>query len=406
MSVDTTAVASTNAPERGKLTKTISYYVAFVALGLVTASLGPTLPGLAENTQSLLSEISYLFTARSLGYLMGSFLGGRLYDRLLGHIVMGAALIIMTVMMVLVPLASLLWVLTAILLWLGLAEGALDVGGNTLLVWVHRHKVGPFMNGLHFFFGVGAFLSPIIIAWAVLISGGITWAYWTLALLILPVAIWLLSLTSPPVKKLLKDDPDVRINHGLVALIVFFFFLYVGAEVGFGGWIFTYAITLELSTETAAAYLTSAFWGALTVGRLVAIPIAVRFRPRTILFADLLGCLLSVAIIFVWSGSAVAVWVGTLGIGFSMASIFPTTLSLAERRMTITGKITGWFFVGASAGAMFLPWLIGQLFETIGPHITMLIIIGDLLMAVVVYVALIRYSVKQPATPGDVSSEI
>ena len=47
---------------------------------------------------------------------------------------------------------------------MGVAEGALDVGGNTLLIWVHRHKVGPFMNGLHFFFGAGAFLSPIIIA--------------------------------------------------------------------------------------------------------------------------------------------------------------------------------------------------------------------------------------------------
>jgi hypothetical protein len=34
---------------------------------------------------------------------------------------------------------------------LGMAEGALDVGGNTLLVWVHQEKVGPFMNGLHFF---------------------------------------------------------------------------------------------------------------------------------------------------------------------------------------------------------------------------------------------------------------
>ncbi len=51
-----------------------------------------------------------------------------------------------------------------------------------------------------------------------------------------------------------------------------FFFLYVGAEVGFGGWIFTYAVALDLGSETAAAYLTSAFWGALTFGRLLTIP--------------------------------------------------------------------------------------------------------------------------------------
>jgi FHS family Na+ dependent glucose MFS transporter 1 len=101
-------------------------------------------------------------------------------------------------------------------------------------------------------------------------------------------------------------------------------------------------------------------------------------------------------IILVWSGSLFAVWVGTLGIGFSMASIFPTTLSLAERRMTITGKVTGWFFVGASAGGMSLPWLIGQLFESIGPQMTMVVLLIDLLIAMGVYVVLIRQSVKPP----------
>ncbi len=60
------------------------------------------------------------------------------------------------------------------------------MGGNTLLVWVHREKVGPFMNALHFFLGVGAFLSPIMIAQVVLLSGGIRGAYWALALLMLP----------------------------------------------------------------------------------------------------------------------------------------------------------------------------------------------------------------------------
>jgi len=38
------------------------------------------------------------------------------------------------------------------------------------------------MNALHFFFGVGAFVSPIIVAQAILMTGDITWAYWVLAL--------------------------------------------------------------------------------------------------------------------------------------------------------------------------------------------------------------------------------
>ena len=49
--------------------------------------------------------------------------------------------------------------------------------GNTLLVWVHPARVGPVMNALHFFFGLGAFLSPILIAWAMRGTGDLIHAY-------------------------------------------------------------------------------------------------------------------------------------------------------------------------------------------------------------------------------------
>jgi len=385
----------------GKIANTVGYYAAFVGLGLAMASLGPTLPGLAENTKTQLSEISFLFTARSMGYLLGSLLGGRLYDRMPGHPLISVMLLLMAGMLGLAALMPLLWLLTLVLLVLGLAEGTVDVGGNTLLVWVHRHRVGPYMNALHFFFGVGAFISPIIIAQALLVSGGITWGYWTLALLMVPVALYVLRLPSPAGQTVAEDGTasPVYVNRLLVVLIALFFFLYVGAEVSFGGWIFTYTVTLGLTGEAAAAYLTSAFWGALTVGRLLAIPIAARFRPRHILLADLAGCLISVSIILLWPGSLLAVWLGTLGIGAAMASIFPTTLSLAERRMTITGQVTGWFFVGASLGGMSLPWLIGQLFESIGPRVTMVAVLVDLCILAAVFAILIIYSERLPDAP-------
>jgi len=391
----TTLSTTSASPERaGQISKTIGYYAAFVGIGLSIASLGPTLLVLAEHTQTHLSQISTLFTARSLGYLLGIFFGGRWYDRVPGHPVMGAGLIIMAVMLALVPLMSLLWVLTTVLLMLGMAEGALDVGGNTLLVWVHRRNVAPFMNGLHFCFGVGAFLSPIIIAQAVLRSGDIAWAYWMLAVWMVPVAIWLLRLPSPPAQTVSKDGPAGQSDLLLVILIAVFFSTFVGAEIGFAGWISTYAIALDLGDKASAAYLTSAFWGTLTLGRLLAIPIAVRFSPRSILLGDLAGCLASVGMILLWSNSVTAIWLGTFGFGFSIASMFPTCLNLAERLMTITGKITGRFLIGGSVGSMSLPWLIGQLFESIGPRVTMLAIMLDLIVAVGIFAALMLYSAR------------
>ena len=73
------------------ITQTAAYYCAFVALGFVPAAMGPALPVLAEHTHSSLAVISFLLSARSLGYLIGSFQGGRLYDRLPGHRVMAVS---------------------------------------------------------------------------------------------------------------------------------------------------------------------------------------------------------------------------------------------------------------------------------------------------------------------------
>jgi FHS family Na+ dependent glucose MFS transporter 1 len=189
-----------------------------------------------------------------------------------------------------------------------------------------------------------------------------------------------------------KDTSTGRANPWLVILIALFFFLCVGAESSFGGWIYTYAVASGLSDKAVAAYLTSAFWGALTVGRLLAVALAMRLSPRSMLLIDLAGCLIGVGIVLAWPGSVAAIWLGTIGTGLSIASLFPTTISFAGSRMTITGQVTGWFFVGASLGSMSLPWLIGQLFESIGPRVTMLLIAADVMAAMGVFVALMLYS--------------
>lgn len=155
---------------------------------------------------------------------------------------------------------------------------------------------------------------------------------------------------------------------------------------------FTYAVRLEIGGEAAAAYLTSAFWGALTFGRLVSIPLAVRVRPHWMLLGSLVGCLISVSLFLVFPLSPAATWLGAIGLGFSMAPFFPSTFSWAGRHLEVTGKVTGWFLVGASLGSMLLPWLIGQSFESLGPMSTMVIIALDIVLALVVFGILMLYS--------------
>lgn len=370
--------------------QTFTYYAAFVALGLTTASLGPTLLGLARQTGSELSAISFLFTARALGYLVGSFVGGRLYDRFPGHWTMAGGLVAIAALLAAVPLVPLLALLTAVLLVVGFMEGVVDVGGNTLIVWVHQEKVGPWMNGLHLFFAVGAFLSPLLVAQAILLTGSIAWSYWALALLLLPVALRLMPLGNPRPLLTHTDAGFAHPNYLVLALVLVFFGLYAGAEQAFGGWIFTYSVKTGLTDEATAAYVNAAYWGAFTVARVASIPIAARVRPRVIILADLVLALAGVGLLLAFAGSPLTLWLGTLLFGLGIASGFPTMLTFAGRHMTITGAITGWFFVGASLGGMILPWAIGQLVEPVGPVAVLAIIGGALGIGVVVFAGILR----------------
>jgi MFS transporter, FHS family, Na+ dependent glucose transporter 1 len=382
---------ASSSAETLRILRTVGYFASFVTLGLMSASLGPSLPQFAANTHSELSQVSFLFSARSLGYLVGSWLGGRLYDRVRGNRLMGVLLIVMLASLAITPVVARLWLLTALLFVLGAGEGAVDVGGNILMMWTHGDKVAPFMNGLHFFYGLGAFLSPIIVAQVMLHTGGIQWAYWILALIALPVAIYQLSVPGPRHAKASVDGlHSGKTNYALVAWLGIVFVMYVGAEVSFGGWIYTYGLSMGME-KTLAAYLTSTFWGALTLGRLLSVPFAARVKPRILIMADFIGCLASISLLIILNKSQAILWVGAFGAGLFMASIFPTMLTFAGQVVHINGQVTGLFLVASSIGSMVFPWLIGQLFNKVGESATMYVIGTILAIGLLVFTTLIIY---------------
>lgn len=351
-----------------------TYGLCFIALGLVLSSLGAMLPYLAENVDVSFAQISFLFTASSLGYLIGSVGGGRLYDRYKGHHLMVIALLLTAVMVFMIPITPVFFLLMIVLFLLGLGQGVLDVGGNVNLLWVFQKRVGPYMNALHFCFGVGAFISPILLHNVMRWSGGeITWPYWSLAILILPGLIGLIRLTSPDNPE--KDENEKyphKINTTLVIPLILLFFLYVGLENGFGGWIFSYATELNLASETTAAYMNSVFWGALTLGRLLSVQLARKITPAQLLTGNYIFAISFLGLIILFPLQTSVVWIVTAGLGLSLSSVFPTLLVLAESRMKITGKVTGLFFLGSSLGATFVPMLLGQVFEYVGSFQMML----------------------------------
>src|SRR5262245_19277168 len=105
---------------------TFGYYGLFVCLGLSTAVLGPTLLALAAQTQTPLGQMGWLFLVGAVGQTVGTALGGRVFDRVPGHPVLGLAQLAVAVLLVVVPLVAWFGLVVAVGGCAGVANGLIN----------------------------------------------------------------------------------------------------------------------------------------------------------------------------------------------------------------------------------------------------------------------------------------
>eukprot|EP00002_Diphylleia_rotans_P007666 TRINITY_DN17314_c0_g1_i1.p2 TRINITY_DN17314_c0_g1~~TRINITY_DN17314_c0_g1_i1.p2 ORF type:complete len:530 (-),score=100.60 TRINITY_DN17314_c0_g1_i1:338-1927(-) len=360
---------------RTKMLATLSYCAAFACLGMILASLGPVYLELSDRTNIGLSSFGWLFTARSLGYLAGSAAGGPLFDMYAGNVLLAMSLLCTAIGNVLIPIARNIYLLLLGVSCQGVAMGFLDTGGNVLLMRVHEGQSGPYMQAMHLCFGLGSLVSPLFIRAAMgSMDGAFDWAFYGISIFIFIVSIFLMYSPSPALPKAQNTEPHPSDNKllGLTRPILILcihcgalLFVYVGLEVGYGAFLLAYSVESVGVTEAEGQYLTSLYWGSLSLGRLIAIPIATRYSPRQMLAVDFAGCFTAGVIIWTLHEYETALWVGSLIFGTSMGSIFPATISLGESYVAVSGRIASFFVMGAAFGETFVPMLLGQMLSRV-----------------------------------------
>jgi FHS family Na+ dependent glucose MFS transporter 1 len=374
----------------------ILYFSISLYVGMSSAIFGPSLINLVEQTNSSLSQLSYMFSGSAFAYLAGSWLSGRLFDRYRGHYLLTIFLPAVGAGLFVVPFIQNPLILISVAMLVALTSGLIDVGGNTLLIRIPDINLGPAMNGLHFFFGLGSFLAPLFLAGSLQLTEGIEWGYWgfglfSILLLIqfirLPEAVSPNSLASE--EKSETDSPELN-QRTLIWLIALFYFAFVGVEIGYGNWLSSYAFKMELVDEKTSILLTSIYWGAFTISRLISIPLSVRLKPRVIVICDIIGSMIGLGLVFLFPYQPSILWVGTILLGISVASLFPTMLTYAEGLIKMTGKVTSIFFISGSVGSIILPWIIGQSVESTGAIIIVRVLFYTLCAAAVVLILLLR----------------
>jgi FHS family Na+ dependent glucose MFS transporter 1 len=174
---------------------------------------------------------------------------------------------------------------------LGLTSSAMDVGANTLMVWSRGAGVGPMMNALHFCFALGALACPLLVNRSLAWRGDLAPVCWIGAVASVAIAILVLRRDEPSPGEHAAATGRAPAPLQLLMVVAGFFVIYVGVELGFAGWVYTYAEDLGIGGANGAAWLTATFWAAFAVGRFLGIPLSARLAPRHLLFG---ACVLAV----------------------------------------------------------------------------------------------------------------
>lgn len=370
-----------------QLVRTVAFYLAFVTVGMATASFGPGIPSFARNTGETLARVGVLFVFHRIGYISGSLGVGRLFDRSSGTLLTGMALLLISIGLLLLPLARSVELLWGFILLVGLAQGSTEVGANTGVVKLWGAHAGPAMNGLHLSYGVGAIVAPLVLLVSIGRFDSVRYGYWVLAGLTFAAAICVLMVPEQRAAAAKKEAQLSGSSVALVALLTLVLFATIAGEASIGGWIYSYSVASGIGSPRYAGYLNSGFWAALTLGRLVGIDLVRRLGVRTLILSNTLGAVIAMTLFLLVPANPVVVAAAVVLLGLAQASIAPAVFTFAGQLNVLSGRVAGLFVAGASSGAMTLPWLVGHFFDTAGPISFVWLVWGSQLVALAAFCA-------------------
>jgi fucose permease len=161
------------------------------------------------------------------------------------------------------------------------------------------------------------------------------------------------SAGEPPFGAALRS-PRVWLHRGA-------FFVYTGLESSVGQWCFTLLREARGLGVDAAGSWTAAFWGSLTIGRVVLGFVADRLGPDRLLRGATL-VIVAGALAFGTSDGALG-RVGLLLMGFGLAHMYPTLMARTPARVgpALDRHTIGFEVSAATLGSTCLPSLVGVL---------------------------------------------
>lgn len=361
----------------------------FVAFGILNASIGPLLEELAANNGVSLSSIGSIYSALFFGGFVAQVALGPFTDHWGHQRVLALSFILLSVLLAVMTFSHWLPLTLALIFIAGMGYGMAVLSGNVLVGQLFPEKSVATLNWVNMFFGVGDIIGPLLVSLSLsVLARGIP-ALWFGGVAMFLVAVFLLLFPTNAqnhsdskeagAQKPFRVSPFLLTLSGMILV-------YVGTEASMGGWTTSYIQSTAFLTTEKAALVTSGFWLALTVGRLIGALLGGRILPQNLLKLSM-GLMLAGGIVFIagygnlfWSVAAVMI------IGVGCGPTFPTIIAImtttykgdsgkAGTLLTATGSISG----------TLIPWLQGIMLGVYGMRSVAIFITALSILLIIVF---------------------
>ncbi|KAJ3839168.1 major facilitator superfamily domain-containing protein [Lentinula raphanica] len=357
----------------------------FVLEGWNDGSVGPLLPVIQAYYSVGFAVVSLLFVVNCCGFVVGAAVNIWLNERLgFGKVMVLGSLFQLATYAIQSPAPPFPALVFSFFL-AGLGMSLQNAQANGFVGSLKKNKHAKLMM-LHASYGLGAFCSPLLAThfattrhWSYhyIISTGIAVSNTAVLCAVFRFRRQedlLRQIGQEPNEEAQTNAPTLPSNNlyrqifniRAVHYLAVFAFIYVGVEVTIGGWIVTFIIR-ERDGGPTAGYISSGFFGGLTLGRLGLMYVNKKVGERKVVFLYvLLSIGLEITIWFVPSIIENAVAVSF--IGALLGPLFPILVGYGARVLPpylFTGGM-GWITGVGTAGSAALPFITGILASKYG----------------------------------------
>lgn len=348
-------------------------YLAFISLGLPDSLLGSGWPTMQTAFQVPSSYAGYVSMVISCMTIISALMSPRLIRSVHTKWIVVVSTGLTIIGLFGFSFSGQYWMLFLFAVPYGLGAGSIDASLNH---YVAENYSSSVMNFLHCFYGLGAVISPNIMALALKYAHwneGYRWTAYVqigiLAVCILSLPLWENAKKEEKLaaEKLAGISESIKVPGVVLTLIAFF--AYCAGEATAFLWTSSYfAGTKTGMSEGLIASFGSLIFGGLMLGRLISGFISNRLGDRMLIRLGIALEFAGIILIALPLQGYIAAAVGFLITGTGMGPVYPAIQHMAPANFgrKYSAAVIGLQMASAYVGSMFMPMLFGKLQEAVG----------------------------------------